>query len=125
MLSGFKNIHEWIQLADVSVASSIREGLGMNLLEGMASGKPAVAVDNRGHREVIQEGVNGFWFRRETPERSATGYCSCTVCLLCEKDGRRGETNSRRFSQQRTVKEMAGIYSSFMDNETVERRLKG
>ncbi len=43
-----RDIHELIQLADLSVASSIREGLGMNLLEGMAAEKPAVAADNRG-----------------------------------------------------------------------------
>ncbi|MDN5388641.1 glycosyltransferase family 4 protein [Bacillus sp. LB7] len=125
--AGFqKNIHEWIQLADVSVASSIREGLGMNLLEGMAAGKPAVAADNRGHREVIQEGVNGFLI----PQGDAGTFSDRILQLyrlpsLRKKMGDAGRRTAAAFSQQRTVKEMADIYSSFMDHETVERRLKG
>lgn len=46
--------------ADIAVASSICEGLGLNVIEAMASGIPVVAYDNRGHRDIIKNGVNGY-----------------------------------------------------------------
>lgn len=46
--------------ADVGVASSIREGLPVNLLECMYCGLPVVAAHNRGHDTVITHGENGF-----------------------------------------------------------------
>ncbi|MGN9866674.1 glycosyltransferase family 4 protein [Bacillus swezeyi] len=125
--AGFqKEIHEWIQLADVSVASSIREGLGMNLLEGMAAGKPAVATDNRGHREVIKDGINGFLI----PQGDAGIFSDRLLRLYHSADlqkqmGEAGRRTAAAYSQKRTVKEMADIYSSFMKNEAAERRLKG
>ncbi|MFN2744363.1 glycosyltransferase family 4 protein [Bacillus sp. z60-18] len=127
IFAGFqKEIHEWIQLADVSVASSIREGLGMNLLEGMAAGKPAVAADNRGHREVIQESVNGFLI----PQGDAGTFSDRILQLyrlpaLRKQMGEAGRRTAAAYSEQRTLKEMAGIYSSFMENEAAERRQKG
>lgn len=48
-----------LKASDVAVASSIREGFGVNIVEYMASGLPVVAVDNRGHREIIEDGATG------------------------------------------------------------------
>ncbi len=46
--------------SDIAVPSSIREGLGINVIEAMACGVPVVAYDNRGHRSIIKDGVNGY-----------------------------------------------------------------
>ncbi len=46
--------------ADYAVASSIREGLPLNIIESMACGLPVIAFDNRGHREIIEDGISGF-----------------------------------------------------------------
>lgn len=46
--------------SDVCTPTSIREGFGLNLIEAMACGVPVVATDNRGHRTIIEDGVNGF-----------------------------------------------------------------
>ena len=48
--------------ANLCTASSLREGLGLNVVEAMACGLIAVASDNRGHREIIKDGINGFLF---------------------------------------------------------------
>ena len=49
-----------LKVADIYVASSKSEGLPINLLEAMASNLPVVARDNRGHREIIDNGNNGY-----------------------------------------------------------------
>jgi glycosyltransferase EpsD len=46
--------------ADVAVSSSLREGLGINLVEAMATGLPVVATRNRGHVDLVTDGENGF-----------------------------------------------------------------
>ena len=47
-------------LADCSVACSFREGLPMNVTEAMLCETAVVASNNRGHRELVQDGVNGY-----------------------------------------------------------------
>jgi len=53
------NIEKYYRIADVLVACSIREGLGLNIIEALLSGTPVVATDNRGHREALANGRLG------------------------------------------------------------------
>jgi glycosyltransferase EpsD len=55
-----KDVEEIAQISDIAVASSFREGLPVNIMEAMACGKPVIATDNRGHRELIKNNYNGF-----------------------------------------------------------------
>ena len=62
-LLGYRTDLETIVPAvDVVVSCSRREGLGLNLIEAMLCRKPIAAAENRGHRELVAEGVNGFLF---------------------------------------------------------------
>lgn len=49
-----------LNCSDCYVASSIREGLGINLIEAMSSRLPVIASDNRGHRDIIKNNTNGI-----------------------------------------------------------------
>lgn len=49
-----------LQSAHMFVFPSVREGLGMAALEALACGIPVLALDNRGTREYMRDGVNGF-----------------------------------------------------------------
>lgn len=60
---GYRNdIHQLLKLADLYVATSLREGLGLNLVEALLCGVPVLAKKNRGHIEIVQENINGFLF---------------------------------------------------------------
>ena len=62
-LIGYKaDLENYVQMSDMVVSASIREGLGLNIIEAMATGKPVVASLNRGHKELIKSGENGFLF---------------------------------------------------------------
>lgn len=54
-------------ITDIYVASSLREGVGLNLVEAQYAGIPVVASDNRGHREVIEDGKNGYLVNPKDP----------------------------------------------------------
>lgn len=60
LLGKRQDINELLSITDVYLASSKREGLPVNVMEAMYKGIPIIATDNRGHRELIQNGVNGY-----------------------------------------------------------------
>lgn len=55
-----QDVREILGCAQASVFPSIREGLGMAALESLAMGIPVIAADNRGTREYMQSGKNGY-----------------------------------------------------------------
>lgn len=61
LLLGWRNdVPKLLRLSEIYVASSKSEGMGLNLIEAMACDLPVVASRNRGHAEIIRDGVNGF-----------------------------------------------------------------
>src|SRR5207248_10628700 len=61
--TGFVNreqMRQQVADADVLVLPSYREGVPRSLIEGMAAGRPAVATDVRGCRELVTEGETGW-----------------------------------------------------------------
>lgn len=56
-------LEKYQKIADVLVACSHREGLPLNLVEAMLTENPVIASINRGHRELIVDGKNGYLVR--------------------------------------------------------------
>ena len=54
------NLEDYQAVANVGISCSIREGLPLNVIEAMLSGNPFIATKNRGHNELIENGVNGY-----------------------------------------------------------------
>lgn len=54
------DVRPLIAQADCVVLPSYREGLPRSLLEAAAMGRPLIATDVTGCREVVEDGVNGF-----------------------------------------------------------------
>ena len=55
-----RDVAELYKAADICVFPSIREGQGLAALEGMASGLPLIASDNRGTRDILIQGKNAL-----------------------------------------------------------------
>ena len=61
LVTGWKNnIGDYLRAADIYVASSIREGFGINLIEALYFSLPVVAVRNRGHISAIGDQPNCY-----------------------------------------------------------------
>ena len=58
-------LEKYQRITDVLLACSHREGLPLNLVEAMLTGNPVVASVNRGHKELIRDGENGYLVRDE------------------------------------------------------------
>lgn len=60
-LLGYRtDIQDYVNICDLVVSASHREGLPLNIMEAMICGKPVIASDNRGHRELIKNKENGI-----------------------------------------------------------------
>ena len=60
LLSYRNDVAELYKTADVDVFPSIREGLGLAAVEGMAAGLPLICADNRGTREYAVHNENAI-----------------------------------------------------------------
>lgn len=54
------DVPQLLNISDVVVSASKREGLPVNVIEAIAAGKPVVAIKCRGIEDIIKSGVNGF-----------------------------------------------------------------
>ncbi|PFM61149.1 glycosyltransferase family 1 protein [Bacillus cereus] len=106
-----------LQMCDIAVASSYREGLPVNIMEAMACGLPVVATDNRGHRELIINNKNGWIIDCADIKAMAerVKVISETPQLLAQM-GQYGRTSiENQYSVNKVLKEKKEIYTTFMD----------
>jgi len=117
--AGFRNdIDSLLQLSDVAVASSLREGLPVNLLEAMATRLPIIATNNRGHRELVTNNYNGFIPVSNVPSL----FASKILSLYKDPDAKTklGENSLlqvQKYALSKVKNEMAAIYTEFMSEE--------
>lgn len=111
-LLGYKtNINDYHQIADLLVSCSIREGLGLNVIEAMMCKKPVVVSNNRGHRELIDNGRNGFMVDVRDSEKMA--FHICELLESVEKYvafANNAYEFSKRYSKSKVKEELKEIY---------------
>lgn len=76
------DVNQLLKLSDVLFASSINEGLPINMMEALATGLPVVATNTRGQNDLIKDGSNGFLYKLGHPEEA----CEKISRLIENKD---------------------------------------
>lgn len=114
---GFRNdLEEILPMCDVAVASSLREGLPVNIMEAMACGLPVVAVENRGHRELVSNNKTGWTVEKD----DVVTLANKLKCLAKHSDISKQFSSSARnviikkYSIHKVLDEKVKIYHSFM-----------
>ncbi len=62
------DIPEMLSFIDIFVLPSLREGLGLAILEAMACDKPVIATNVGGIPEIVKDGINGLLVSPEDPD---------------------------------------------------------
>ena len=82
MLGYVNNLQDYQHIIDVQVCCSKREGLPLNVVESMLSGNAVVATLNRGHRELINDGKNGYI----VPQNDSDAMADRVLTLLKDEE---------------------------------------
>lgn len=112
ILGAIRKVESIINIMDVGVLSTFTEGLSNSILEYMALGKPVVATDCPGNRELVQEGRTGFL----VPMKDYRGLANKINALLSDDKlrealGQRAQLVVReRYSVERAYHSYTGLY---------------
>ncbi|HBI92114.1 MAG TPA: glycosyltransferase family 1 protein, partial [Terrisporobacter glycolicus] len=111
-LLGYRTDLEWyVNACNLVVSSSFREGLPVNVLEAMFCKKVVVASNNRGHRELISDGKNGYLV--EPGDEKA--FAEKITMLIMDKDkykhiGLDGKKTMQEYTDTNVLYELATLY---------------
>jgi len=109
------DVERFAAVADVGVSTSLHEGLGLGLLEQMMCGVPVVATQDKGHREFIEDGINGYLIKQGEIE----AFADAIVRLLSDQKlretfGGAARLKSEKFSIKQSLAAMAKIYGDYL-----------
>jgi phosphatidylinositol alpha-mannosyltransferase len=102
---------------DVFCSPVMKASFGVTLLEAMASGKPIVATENRGYRELLgpEEGIL-------VPPNDPSAFARSIVKLLADEKlrngmGANGRRKAVRYSWDMIAREIAGYYDEILNGQ--------
>lgn len=107
-----RDIEKLDALSDVSVSSSKREGLPVNIIEAMACANPVVATNVRGNRDLVENDVNGCLVSVDDCESMA----KCILKIknntdIYEKYSQNSLKKSEKYSNENVVSQILDVYS--------------
>ena len=124
LLLGFRSdVARIMPVLTITAMSSLWEGLPLAFLEAMSAGKPIVANDVDGARDVVISGATGFLVTKHRPREMAERI----VCLLnnealCSQMGRAARERSEYFSVERMVRQVECLYKELLAGPAVHGR---
>jgi glycosyltransferase involved in cell wall biosynthesis len=127
LFTGFvEEMREWLEIVDVFVLPSHREGMPQSILEAMAMGKPVVATDIRGCREEVVDGETGYLVPVQDPQRLAEAIIRVLSDRMLAK--RMGEAGRRRvvefFDQRKTLEKQLGVYRKLVQQRILRHETR-
>jgi glycosyltransferase involved in cell wall biosynthesis len=114
-----EKIPEYVAIIDILVHTSLREGLPKTVAQGLAGGKPVVAFDIDGTKEIVINGKTGFI----VPPKDINSLKEKIIYFLenseiSDKMGKEGQKLIKNlFSIGKMVDEIEKIYVKFLYNE--------
>lgn len=106
-----QDINELLSITDIYLASSKREGLPVNIMEAMYKSLPIIATDNRGHRELVEDEVNGFVVKKQKKMKEKIREI-LNKKELSKNLAEQSKNKSEKYTINSIFEEMEKIYSS-------------
>ena len=113
-LLGYKtNLQEYVNAADLIVSCSRREGLPVNIIEGMLCEKAVVASINRGHKELVEDGVTGYLLPPDDPQKFSKKIAALLAdSKVSHEMGRAGKEKAAAYTDKAVYRELEQVYRS-------------
>lgn len=117
MFLGFRNDPQVIlSICDISLLSSLTEGLPNAILESMALGKPVVATEVGGIPELITDGEHGYLVPKGDYEQFACSILNINPERAQEMGLAGKEKAHQQFGQQAMVEHTTAVYDDLLDH---------
>ena len=123
--TGFTDkVPQYAAVSDIAVSTSRHEGLGLGLAEQMACQVPVLASEDKGHRELVDHGSNGYLYRQGDLQH----FKDCVLDLYRHSERRAGfglqaREKSRQFGIDRSLASMEQIYRDFIKLDPIENEV--
>jgi glycosyltransferase involved in cell wall biosynthesis len=116
-----RDVPQILRESDIATLVSKREGLPKYVMEAMAAGKPVVASNVRGNRDLVTVGQTGLLVE----PGDVPGLAKALETLISDRQlrvalGAAGRQKIQAFSLEKVLGEMAAIYDRYL-----EKKFKG
>jgi len=108
LLGRKSNPESFINAMDICILSTFTEGISNSIMEYMALGKPVIATEGGGTKEIVDEGVTGLLIGQSDPAQLAS-----KIEMLLNNEGLRsemGKKGNERVSELFSIEQMTGKY---------------
>lgn len=110
-----RDVPQILRETDIATLVSKREGLPKCIMEAMAAGKPVVASNVRGNRDLVDHGKTGFLVELG----DVSGLVQAFEKLILDRQlrismGEAGQKKIRDYSLENVLAEMADIYDRYL-----------
>ncbi len=110
-----RDVPQILRETDIATLVSKREGLPRCIIEAMAAGKPVVASNVRGPRELIEDGKTGFLVELG----DVVGLARALEKLILDRElrnamGEAGQKKIQDYSLEKVLVEMERIYERYL-----------
>ena len=106
---------EYIAAFDLLLVPAMREAFGRVLVEAMGLGTPVIAADAGGHREIIEDGINGILI----PVDDAAGFAAASRNVLEDSALRKrliagGLATAQKFAPETQIRAVMSVYDALL-----------
>ncbi len=111
------DIDSLVKISDFIASVSLREGLPVNIIEGMFAAKPAVVTHNRGHNELVADCQSGIFVPADDADSAAIALETLikNEALRLEM-GRKANERAQKYSSEKVKNELEEIYKEIIFN---------
>lgn len=117
----YDEIPDWISSADVTVLTSLSEGLPSILLESMGCGRTMVATDVGGIKEILQDGKTGLLAPAKDPGKIA--HCLRKILVddpsLITSMGENAHRASRALTWSQNARQTLQCYTTLLEQKSL------
>jgi glycosyltransferase involved in cell wall biosynthesis len=119
-LGHIEKMAELLSASDVVVVPSWDEGFSLVTIEAMAAGRPVLASDAGGIRDIIRENVTGLLF----PPRNVNALASKLLWMLAdtslrERLGRQAQQDAMaRFNREQIIDQIESLYLNALEQRS-------
>ncbi len=112
-----KDINKLLQISDVLLSCSKREGLPVNIIEAMVANIPVITTNCRGSKDLIQNEINGYIIDIDNIEQLID-----RIQKIYNKNLKFEQLELDKYDKETIKKKMREIYSSVLQKKVIMLR---